>query len=263
MRERIKVLITVKTYPTPSWKHFETVCTAGVREDGSFIRLYPIDFRYRDVVDQFQKYQWIEVDVAPAENDPRPESFKPYMSTIETIGPVLSTKDYWAERKKIIFQKPIKSMCELNLSHVKDCSLGLIKASSIVDFQAIPVERDWVGKAKAAQMQIPLHGERKDLEKIPYNFRYIYRCTDPNCNGHEQIITDWEVGQLFRKMRDSYGEDNALTKVKERFFDFICGPGKDTHFYVGRVNQHWTWIIIGCFYPKIEPPKPPKQLSLF
>ena len=46
--EREKVLITVKTYPTLSRKHGELVCTAGVREDGSWVRLYPIPFRLLD-----------------------------------------------------------------------------------------------------------------------------------------------------------------------------------------------------------------------
>jgi len=32
---RERILITVKTYPTLSRKHGETVCTAGIREDGS------------------------------------------------------------------------------------------------------------------------------------------------------------------------------------------------------------------------------------
>lgn len=32
-----RILITVKTYPTLSRTYGETVCTAGVREDGSWI----------------------------------------------------------------------------------------------------------------------------------------------------------------------------------------------------------------------------------
>lgn len=43
--EKKKVLITVKTYPHPSATYQELVCTAGVLGDGSFIRLYPVDFR--------------------------------------------------------------------------------------------------------------------------------------------------------------------------------------------------------------------------
>lgn len=39
-----KVLITVKTYPAISTKYDELVCTAGFREDGSWIRIYPVQF---------------------------------------------------------------------------------------------------------------------------------------------------------------------------------------------------------------------------
>jgi hypothetical protein len=35
-----KVLITVKTYPLPSNKYEELVCTAGVLEDGRWIRCH-------------------------------------------------------------------------------------------------------------------------------------------------------------------------------------------------------------------------------
>jgi hypothetical protein len=34
---RERILITVKTYPTLSRKYGETVCTACVREDGSWV----------------------------------------------------------------------------------------------------------------------------------------------------------------------------------------------------------------------------------
>jgi hypothetical protein len=38
---RKRVFITVKTYPPLSEKYDELVCTAGISEDGSWIRLYP------------------------------------------------------------------------------------------------------------------------------------------------------------------------------------------------------------------------------
>jgi hypothetical protein len=43
--EQLKILITIKTYPIPSSKYDELVCTAGVTETGDFIRLYPVNFR--------------------------------------------------------------------------------------------------------------------------------------------------------------------------------------------------------------------------
>ena len=58
--QKLKVLITVKTYPIPSPKYDELVCTAGVTESGDFIRLYPINFRDLPYSKQYRKYQWIE-----------------------------------------------------------------------------------------------------------------------------------------------------------------------------------------------------------
>ena len=45
MIEKKRIYIIVKTYPTISDKYSELVCTAGVLEDVSWIRLYPIPFR--------------------------------------------------------------------------------------------------------------------------------------------------------------------------------------------------------------------------
>ena len=58
-----KVLVKVKTYPTLSTKHIETVCTAGFREDGSWIRIFPVPFPMLEQYDRFAKWQWIEADL--------------------------------------------------------------------------------------------------------------------------------------------------------------------------------------------------------
>jgi hypothetical protein len=60
---RERILITVKTYPTLSRKHGETVCTAGIREDGSWVRLYPVPFRRLDEQEQYRKFDWIELNM--------------------------------------------------------------------------------------------------------------------------------------------------------------------------------------------------------
>ncbi len=81
-RYSLRVFVTVKTYPVPSAGYDELACTARVREDGSFIRLYPIDFRYRSEGQQYQKYQWINVRVTKSRRDPRLESFRPDLESI-------------------------------------------------------------------------------------------------------------------------------------------------------------------------------------
>ncbi len=69
-----RILITVKTYPTLSRKHGETVCTAGIREDGSWVRLHPVPFRRLDEREQYRKFDWIELDVRKSISDHRLET---------------------------------------------------------------------------------------------------------------------------------------------------------------------------------------------
>ncbi len=54
-KSKLRVLITVKTYPIPSSKYDELVCTAGVTETGDFVRLYPINFRDLPYYQKFKK----------------------------------------------------------------------------------------------------------------------------------------------------------------------------------------------------------------
>ncbi|MGM0649689.1 MAG: hypothetical protein ACQES1_04170, partial [Bacteroidota bacterium] len=66
---KTKVLITVKTYPTISSKYDELVCTAGFKEDGTWVRIYPVPFRKRSYAEQYKKYDWIELDLVNNTSD--------------------------------------------------------------------------------------------------------------------------------------------------------------------------------------------------
>jgi len=85
---KTKVLITVKTYPTISKKYDELVCTAGFREDGSWIRIYPVQFRKKSYNEQYKKYDWVEADLVKNTSDFRPESFRPktHETKFEEVG---------------------------------------------------------------------------------------------------------------------------------------------------------------------------------
>ena len=97
-----KVLITVKTYPALSEKYEELVCTAGFREDGTWIRIYPVPFRKLDYVNQYKKWQSIEIDLVKNTSDFRPESQRPYSEdSAITILDTMGTENGWGKRKKI------------------------------------------------------------------------------------------------------------------------------------------------------------------
>ena len=101
-----KVLITVKTYPTISSKYEELVCTAGFREDGSWVRIYPVPFRKKTYDQQYKKYDWIEIDIIKNTSDFRPESYRPrsFDSEIKILDHV-GTSNNWVERKKLVLGK--------------------------------------------------------------------------------------------------------------------------------------------------------------
>jgi len=252
---KLEVLITVKTYPLPSTVTSirEHVCTAGVLQDGTFVRLYPIDYRYRPYSEWYAKYDIVTIDAEKRKKgDSRPESYSPVANArFELVGH-LDTKRNWEERKKWVLAKDTNTMCELQAQDQSVQSLAIIKPFAVDDFIYEEAERQWKPEWEQLFKQELLFGpKQKPLEKIPFKFSYIYRCS-PDCKrGHTMMIEDWEVGQLFRNMKLKYGDEKkAAEMVKQRFFSIICAPEIDTHFFVGTVLQHGTWVILGVFWPK-------------
>ncbi len=112
---KTKVLIAVKTYPAISSKYDELVCTAGFLEDGSWIRIYPIQFRKKSFEEQYKKYDWIEIDLVKNTSDFRKESFRPvsYDTEIKVLDH-LDTNSNWLLRKEIVFKnKSIRILTNL------------------------------------------------------------------------------------------------------------------------------------------------------
>lgn len=253
MPEKVKVLITVKTYPLPSEGYQELVCTAGVLEDGRFIRLYPIDYRYRPYWQWYKKYQWIELEVEKNPKDPRPESFRPTRNAnIKPLGEPISSKNKWVDRRRYVLAQGAQTMCGLQQLPANQRSLGIVRPKQVSDFTIESADRTWKPKWNDLFSQQRLFGpQQKALEKIPFKFSYVFTCEEAGCNGHKMMIEDWEVGQLYREMRDKYRDETVATqKVKDKFFGQMCAPTVDTHFFVGTVLKHSTWVILGTFWPK-------------
>lgn len=169
-----KILITVKTYPTLSEKYDELVCTAGFKEDGSWIRLYPVPFRKLDYKNQYRKWEWIEIDVVKNTKDFRPESFRP--ADIEksfTVGEKVETTKKWAYRKPFALKKVYTNMTTL-IAEAKDkhtgTSLATFNPSQVIDFVWEPCAREWDRKKLDAiqshQAQQNLFEETKKLFQV-------------------------------------------------------------------------------------------------
>ncbi len=252
--EKKRVLITVRTYPTPAKKGIEVSCTGGVTDAGEWIRLFPVPYRFLEPDRRFKKYQWIDVETMKARDDPRPESFKLNIESIEIFAEVPPVNE-WRARKEIIFPLKRPSLCQIQREQREQNgpTLGIFKPAEIRRLMITPTDPDWTANQKFILSQQLFSFETQpshQLEKIPFDFRYEFRCTDPACRGHKCLCTDWEMGESYRKWRREYGSDWE-EKFRERYQTYIIEK-RDTHFYVGTVHQHPnTWIIVGLFYPPI------------
>lgn len=275
--EKLKVLITVKTYPMPSTKYNELVCTAGVREDGSFVRLYPINFRDLPYEQQYRKYQWVEVMAQRHTRDRRKESYRPDCNTLRNLGePIPARNGDWSERAKYVLLQPAQSMEDLyNQKRLDKTSLGIVKPKRVIDLMVSPDDADWRPSVRQALMQARLWDSRRVTKepprKVPHKFRYRFECDDPRCKGdHRMMIQDWELGALYWRLRDQGAtSDEAAARVRQKYLDDLCGPARDTRFFVGTVLAHGTWVVIGVWYPKVAAQTPrgaasvaPSQLAL-
>ena len=185
---KTKVLIAVKTYPAISVKYDELVCTAGFLEDGTWIRIFPIQFRKKSFGEQYKKYDWIEIDLVKNTSDFRNESYRPvsYDTEIKILEHV-DTKSNWLLRKEIVFKNKIYYDIDELIAEAKDrdtmTSLAVFKPTEIIDFTIEEVERDWdkkkLEKLKQERSSNLFAQEDEDLfevvRKLPYKFSYILR----------------------------------------------------------------------------------------
>jgi len=262
-----KVLITVKTYPTLSAKYDELVCTAGFREDGTWIRIYPIPFRQKAYEEQYKKYDWIELDLVKNTSDFRPESYRPKSidTEIKVVGHINTARN-WEERKKQCLGKIYYNMSEL-IAEAKDkkigTSLAVFKPTEVLDFYAEAVDCEWSTKQKAILAQQNLFETKFGVvKKLPYKFKFHFK--DNQGKESRMMIEDWETGQLFWKQLAKYegNEGKAIADVRKKYFDDFAKT-KDLHFYLGTTQKnhyvsHNPFMIIGAFHPKVE-----NQMKLF
>jgi hypothetical protein len=250
--ETKKALIVVRTYPTPAKKGVEVSCTAAITDTNEWLRLFPVPYRRLAAHQQFHKYQWIEVGVEKA-SDPRPESHKIRQDTIRIVSDVLLTDRHWKARKAVVLPLQSESMCAIRKRRddFGAPTLGIFKPAEITRLVIEPAERPtWTDE----QLELLRQGDlfesepAEELEKVPFDFSYQFRCNDLACRGHHMKCTDWEMGQSWRKWRNEYGEGWQLAfrqKYEQEMIEKL-----DTHFYVGTLHQYPTaWIIVGLFYP--------------
>ena len=272
MTDKERILVTVKTYPELSSKYGETVCTAGIREDGTWVRLYPVPFRQLGEGEQYKLYDWIECPLIKHSADPRPESHRP-VGEIERISHV-GTSDDWRERRELLLRRArvYRGLGELIRAAQDDvASLAIFKPARVIDFGWEEADREWdparLEAARAIVNQRDLFDEEswhrtfQIVDKVPYSFHY--RIEDADGRQSRMRVLEWQLGALYRNcLRLTRGDESrALAKVRQKYFDQFRET--DLHLFVG-TTLAWhkrapnPWTIVG-----VLPIPPERQTSLF
>ncbi|MCB0782358.1 MAG: hypothetical protein KDC03_22955 [Flavobacteriales bacterium] len=266
-----RVLLTVTTYPLPSRSYDELVCTAGVLEDGTWVRIYPVPLSFLMKLKQsgqlpVRKYTWLEVDLERRSDDFRPESHSPVNRDFDAIRVLdhVGTERHWAERKQYCLKHVYTDMAQLiaDSQDPGNVSLATFRPTKIHGLVIEREERDWKPVWTELRKQLDLFAEgaqeepKEMIPKLPYKFSY--RFEDVNGKGSTLMIEDWEIGQLFWNcLRDAGGDEAAaLEKVRAKYEEAFL-KDHDIHLFLGTTKTFHAmrapnpFVIIGVFYPTL------------
>ena len=276
--ERRRVLVSVKAYPLPSRSYGELVCTAGFLEDGSWVRIYPVPYRFLQSDKYVAKYQWIELDLKRRDpkHDFRPESYRPVRSDLSDmiVGEKVGTgpRRDWAARRELCLRDVYVSRRKLvdDAYSEPQVSLATFKPARILGVTVEKEERDWSVAWKHQLRELDLFtpaGKPGDegralVPKLPYKFSYRFR--DEDGAESKLMIEDWEIGALYWNcLRNAEGDEAlAVDKVREKYE--TLATKRDLHLFLGttlkyhRMGAPNPFVIVGVFYPPLI-----SQLGLF
>jgi hypothetical protein len=269
-----RILILCKTYPSPSGKHIETSCVAGMEDGGQLIRLFPVPFRLVSDDKQFKKWQWIEARITKAANDHRPESHRLFVDTISCKGSPLSTKRNWEARRTALAPLSIREdFAALEEERGRSGrTLGLLRPQRIIGLDITPADQaDWTEEERQKLVQHERQGglfqdadakRIATLRKVPFDFHFRYLCVHGSeTREYRHKIADWEVGALYWNCRRRYGrswEKEFRAKLEKDL------PAADLIFLMGTIHRFPNqWLIVSLIYPPKQPEEQPRQQSLF
>lgn len=263
-----EVLILVKAYPVISKKYIELVCTAGIRRDGLWVRIHPIQYRFLGDSKKYKKFQWVKIKLVKNSSDGRPESYSPLSPDDIELGEYVDTKGEWQRRKDLIInERPVHTNIAKIIEGARNysCSLVTFKPTVIKRLVCEKKQPDEIitparyneelikqGSLFKQDQQVP----KTSLRIVPFNFKYEF--VDDAGTKSTLTILDWEIGQLYWNCFDKDGDENkAVEKVREKYEkEFVLSKKKDIYFFLGTHHRWHKYMIVGVFYPPAIPPLP-------
>ena len=251
--EPTKVLITVMTYPHPSRGYRELVCTAGITEAGDWVRLYPVDYRYRAYKTTIQ-----EVPMGRAESVT--QGAREMTNVAKAVNPIWikyscgasryrQTTTGWSDGRSSTGYRDIPSISLSSQGRSRSTSSESSVPPECWIWRFEGADPEWKARmAAAVQAAYAIWPRQKPLRKLPYTFHYVFECADSD-GPHTAMCEDWELGVLFLKEAARLGSDQAAAEsVKAKLREPTLLTARDTQFFMGTHFPYNTWLVLGVSF---------------
>jgi len=216
-------------------------------------RLYPVPFRLLDGPKQFHRWDWIRARVTSPIRDNRPESRTIDVDSIQTIDHI-DTDHNWDERMQWISPHILGSFLELEERRQNTGeTLGFICPTSIKLLIKKSDNPNWTTEESEKLTKTMLFDSsevrnRQILEKIPFDFYYLYKFSDDlDAPEFKHKITDWEICALYRNLVKNHGTNWQIPFTQKLESEF---SSLHLTFLMGTMHRFPDiWLIVGLVYP--------------
>ena len=128
-------------------------------------------------------------------------------------------------------------------------SLGPVVAREVLEFTATPTSSEWTAAEREKLRQGLLFDTRRPLERIPYDFHFLWR--DADGAEHKSFVVAWEYLEAWRQYRRRYAD--PIAKLREKLLNDHCGPRRTVSFFMGNMARFRDqFLVCGVFCPPKE-----------
>lgn len=232
-----RAIILVKAAPHPSRRYQETVCCAGVTPEGQWRRLYPVRFRHLSGDAKFSRWDVIEYKWRRPQGDSRPESRR-----VEEQSLLISGKLPRSSQAQFLDPLLRESCAE---AARRGETLTLLRPQNL-RFRWRRKSNDEITGEKATFAAAAAQGSLLDnplraFEPCPYHLRIGF---DDRDGSHWMTCGDWETSATFFNWRRSYGEEQALARLKDTYENQYQAKG--VALAMGTVAKRpKQWLLLG------------------
>lgn len=232
-----RVVILVKAAPHPSRRYQETVCCAGVTPEGEWRRLYPVRFRHLSGEAKFSRWDILDFKWQRPRDDPRRESRRVEEQSLAIVGKL--PKDSQAP-----FLDPLLRASYADAAQRGE-TLTLVRPKNL-SFRWRPKSDAEIIGEKAAFAAASVQGSLLDeplkaFEPCPYHLRIGF---EDAAGPHHMMCGDWETSATFFNWRRSYGEAEALSRLKDAYEKTYVQKG--VALAMGTVARRpRQWLLLG------------------